>query len=101
MAFRLASVGRFFLLFVITILQAGLLTWAVCAPVVWIVRDGLGPDSEETGWTMAVCKFAGMWGLPALTLAVPLFGLIRFERRLARSTTAVTEVPRVHGQDSA
>ena len=56
-----------------TIVLASLVTWAMCAPLVWTVRDGLGPDSVDTVGTHAVFKFLGMWGIPALARAVPLF----------------------------
>ena len=67
------------------ILFAALTTWAAAAPLVWIVRDGLGPDMVETSGAQAVFKFAVSWGLPALVLAVPLFGLMRIERWLAKA----------------
>jgi hypothetical protein len=67
----------------IVLLQALLVTWVACAPIVWIVRDGLGPDSQETGWVRGIFKFVVMWGVPALVLAVPLIGLLHLERRLA------------------
>jgi hypothetical protein len=84
MAIRLSGVGRVVLQLLIAILQAGLLVWAACSPLAWILRDGLGPDSVESGWALSVIKFLGLWGVPALALAVPLFVLSRVERRLAR-----------------
>jgi hypothetical protein len=83
MSTRSISVVRFFLRFLMVLLQAGLIVWAACAPLVWILRDGLGPDSHETGWARAVFKFAVQWSVPGLALAVPLFGLSLVERRLA------------------
>jgi hypothetical protein len=56
-----------------------LVTWVLCAPLVWILRDGLGPDSVESGWTIAAYRFTVMWGGPALALAVPLIGLSLLE----------------------
>jgi hypothetical protein len=61
-----------------------LLTWIACAPIVWIVRDGLGPDSVESGWTMSAYKFAVLWGTPAVVLAVTLLVLARIGRNLVR-----------------
>ncbi len=84
--------ARFFLQFLIVVLQAGLLVWATCAPLVWILRDGLGPDSPETGWAWAVFKFAVQWTVPALALAVPLFALSRVERRLAVARKGAPDV---------
>ena len=55
----------------------------MCAPLVWILRDGLGPDSQESGWGLGLIKFAVQWCIPALVLAVPLYGLWLLERRLA------------------
>ena len=81
MMIRLA---RFFLQFLIVVLQAGLLVWAACSPLVWILRDGLGPDSHETGWAWSVFKFAVQWTVPALALAVPLYGLRLADRAIAR-----------------
>ena len=79
---RSATVVRFCLRCLMTLLQGGLLAWAGCAPIVWIVRDGLGPDSHETGWGLALIKFAVLWGVPALVLAVPLYVLSLVDRRL-------------------
>ena len=58
------------------------LIWAACAPLVWILRDGLGPDSHDSGWALSVFKFAVAWGVPALALAVPLCGLVLVDRWL-------------------
>jgi hypothetical protein len=82
-----SGVLRLFLQLLTILLQAALLVWAGAAPLVWIVRDGLGPDSVESGWGMSVVKFVVMWGLPALFLVVPLFVLSRVDRRLARFLT--------------
>jgi hypothetical protein len=73
---------RFTLQILMVILQAGLTVWVMCAPIVWIVRDGLGPDSRETGWGLGILKFAVEWSVPALVLALPLYGLARLNRRL-------------------
>jgi hypothetical protein len=77
------SAVRFCLQLLMGLLQAGLIVWAFYAPLVWILRDGLGPDSHETGWGKSLCKFAVGWGLPALVLAVALYSLGRVARRLA------------------
>jgi hypothetical protein len=58
-----------------TLLLGLLFTWGLCAPLVWILRDGLGPDSVESGWVRGFYRFAVTWGGPALALAVPLLGL--------------------------
>jgi hypothetical protein len=56
MMIRWISVARIFLQILIVLLQAVLINWAMCAPRVWILRDGLGPDMVETGWPMSVLK---------------------------------------------
>jgi hypothetical protein len=65
------------------ILTAGLLAWALAAPLVWILRDGLGPKMVETAGAQAVVRFAVGWAVPALVIAVPLALLWFLERRLA------------------
>jgi hypothetical protein len=89
MPIPMSRVRRFLLQLLIALLQGLLLAWAACAPIVWIVRDGLGPDSVESGWAMSLYKFVGTWGIPALVLAVPLFVLTRVERRLAARSSGV------------
>ncbi len=86
MSARSVAVLRFCLGLVKTILQAGLIVWAACAPLVWIVRDGLGPDSRESGGAWAVFKFVVQWGIPALVLAVPILAAAcrLVDRRLSR-----------------
>jgi hypothetical protein len=86
----MTGVVRFCCRFLIVFLQALLFVWVACAPLVWILRDGLGPDSHESGWGLGLLKFAMQWGIPALALAVPLYGLSRAERRLARPATPAT-----------
>ena len=68
------------------ILIGALATWTAAAPVVWIVRDGLGPDMVESGWPRSVFKFLGIWGAPAIVLAVPLIVLWMVDRRAADQT---------------
>jgi hypothetical protein len=85
MTIRWSGVVRVFLQLLIAVFQAVLLVWVACLPLVWILRDGLGPDSVESGWAYSVYKVLVMWGVPALALAAPLFVLSRVERRLARS----------------
>jgi hypothetical protein len=53
---RLKHVDRFILQLLIFLLQSGLFAWAMLLPIIWIVRDGLDPDSRETGWAMGICK---------------------------------------------
>jgi hypothetical protein len=72
MSSRLARMTRFCVQFFIVILQALLTVWVMYAPLVWIVRDGLGPDGHDSGWPLALVKFSAQWGLPALLLAAPL-----------------------------
>jgi hypothetical protein len=72
MSSRLAWMTRFCVQFFIVILQALLTVWVMCAPLVWIVRDGLGSDSHDSGWPLALVKVSAQWGLPALLLAAPL-----------------------------
>jgi hypothetical protein len=79
---RLASVPRFLLSVLIVCLQGALIIWVMAAPIIWLVRDGLGPDSHETSWGPAIVKFSVQWGVPALALALPLFGLSRLARKL-------------------
>ena len=69
------------------VLLAGLLTWVAAAPLVWILRDGLGPDMVESGGVRSVLKFLVQWSVPAAVFAVPLLGLWLLERRFARSAT--------------
>ena len=88
---RLAWVVRFCVQFFIVILQALLVVWVMCAPLVWIVRDGLGPDSHESGWSLALIKFSSQWGIPALVLAAPLYGLSLVHRRLANGPARVNQ----------
>jgi hypothetical protein len=74
---------------VLTVLfQAALLNWACCAPIVWIVRDGLGPDSQESGWGPGLVKFLVICGIPALLLTAPLLGLSFIQRRWAKEQRA-------------
>jgi hypothetical protein len=88
MSSRLRSVGRFFLQLLLVILQAGLIVWAACAPLVWILRDGLGPGTPESGSVWSVFKFLVQWSVPALALAGPLLGLKLVDRRMARAGKA-------------
>jgi hypothetical protein len=74
-------VARFSLKLLIVILQAALIVWALCIPLAWLLRDGLGPDSRESGWTMGLYRFAVEWVIPALALAVSLLGLVWLDRR--------------------
>jgi hypothetical protein len=83
MAIRWGCVMRVCILGVRQILLGLLLAWTAAAPLVWIVRDGLGPDMVESGWTVGTLKFLTAWGLPALALAIPLFGLSLLDRRRA------------------
>jgi hypothetical protein len=65
-----------------TLLIAGLVVWAASAPLVWVMRDGLGPNAVDSVGTQAAMKFAVGWGIAALALAMPLVGLVVFGRLL-------------------
>lgn len=78
---RWAGVLRFGRMMLRQVLLGLLLAWAAAAPLVWILRDGLGPDSVETGWIEGAFKFLVAWGVPALALAVPLGLLTIIDRR--------------------
>ncbi|WP_406696332.1 hypothetical protein V5E97_35600 [Singulisphaera sp. Ch08] len=85
MSSLLNSALRDFLRLLILILQAGLIVWTACVPLVWILRDGLGPDAADSGWPWSVFKFAVRWGVPSLALALPLHGLSFVDRRLGEN----------------
>lgn len=78
----------------IVILSAMLLAWIAAAPIVWIVRDGLGPGMVETEGLQSLGKFAGTWGIPFLVVAVPLAGLWLIDWRSKRSDTPETSAAR-------
>jgi hypothetical protein len=63
------------------LLLATLVNWVAAGPLVWIVRDGLGPDTIESTGMKAAFKFLVEWGVPALIITVPLYGLTWVERR--------------------
>jgi hypothetical protein len=67
------------------VLFAALLTWVAAAPLVWILRDGLGPDMVETDGLTSLLKFLVQWSVPAAVLAVPLVVLWVIERRSIRN----------------
>ncbi|HTU92384.1 MAG TPA: hypothetical protein VMF69_20045 [Gemmataceae bacterium] len=81
MAEHLYGVARVCCLIGKIILLAVLVTWVTAAPLVWILRDGLGPDMVETSGLKAAFKFLVCWGVPALAISVPLVGLSLIERR--------------------
>ena len=66
------SVARFCLQLLMVLLGAALIVWVFCAPLVWLLRDGLGPDSHESGWGLSLWKFTLGWGVPAVLLVVPV-----------------------------
>jgi hypothetical protein len=76
------SATRFILNALIVLLQGALITWVMCAPILWLVRDGLGPGSHESGWVPGIVRFSGEWGLPALALTLLLYGLKRVVRKM-------------------
>lgn len=61
-------------------LIAGLIVWAACAPLVWILRDGLGPGMVESGGWDSVGRFLALWGLPGLVFVGPLAILLLIDR---------------------
>ncbi len=71
-------------------LSAALATWVAAAPLVWILRDGLAVGMVETTGARAAYKFLVGWGVPALILAVPLYGLSVAQRRLTSPDGAST-----------
>lgn len=64
------------------VVQAALMVWCACAPLVWLLRDGLGPDSVESGWGRGALRFMVCWGGPALVMAVSLVALSVGRRRM-------------------
>ena len=78
---RLATVTSVCRQVLITILKARVCLWVFAAPIVWILRDGLGPGMTETSGVWSVVKFLVQWGVPALMLGVPMLILSIFERR--------------------
>ena len=91
---RSHAVLRFVLQLLTGLLQGCLLAWAGCAPIVWIVRDGLGPDGQESVWILGLWKTAVIWGVPALVLAVPLYGLVLLDRRLVAGNRTAPQASR-------
>ena len=63
------------------ILPGALVAWCAAAPLVWILRDGLGPEMVESSGAMSAYKFLVGWGVPAVVLTVPLLALWLVERR--------------------
>lgn len=72
---RSSAVMRICCEILMTILVAGLIVWASAAPLVWILRDGLGPGMVESTGIDSVYRFLVLWGVPALVLGIPLLGL--------------------------
>jgi hypothetical protein len=58
-----------------------LAVWLCGAPLLWIVRDGLGPDSVETRGRTAVAKFA-----PVLLVGLAIAGGLATLHRWASRT---------------
>jgi hypothetical protein len=75
--------ARFLIQAPIVLLQVLLAVWTLCLPLAWLLRDGLGPDSQETGWITEAGRTLARWGIPALAIAVPLVGLTWLRRRIA------------------
>jgi hypothetical protein len=74
-----------------TLLIGGLAAWVLAAPLVWILRDGLGPKAVDSVGAQAVYRFAVGWGVPAFALAMPLAGLLIFEWLVTRREEPVGE----------
>ena len=87
MSRRLVGVVRVCGLILRVVLLACLVTWVAAAPLAWILRDGLGPGMVETTGRQAAFKFLGLWGIPALLLAVSALGLWLLERWLTGTAT--------------
>jgi hypothetical protein len=70
----------------LAIAYAALLFWAMMAPLLWIVRDGLGPDAPETNGWDAIWKFmpVALTG-PGIVIFIALTHLVEFwlRRRIA------------------
>lgn len=67
--------------FFVQILASSLVWWMAAAPIIWTIRDGLGPDMIATKGIAAAVRFLVMWGIPALTLGLPLIALSVPRRR--------------------
>jgi hypothetical protein len=78
---RLYAVARGCCLLGKVVLLAVLVNWIAAAPLVWILRDGLGPGMIESVGIQAVLKFLIGWGIPALLITLSVFGLSWIERR--------------------
>ena len=87
MSRRLIGVVRVCGLILRVVLPACLAVWVAAAPLAWIVRDGRGPGMVETTGRQAAFKFLGLWGIPALVLAVAALGLWLLERWLSGRAT--------------
>jgi hypothetical protein len=66
------------------LLGAALAVWTMTAPILWILRDGLGPEMVESTGEHAASKFLLGWGIPALLMAVSLVGLTYLVRRFPK-----------------
>lgn len=78
---RFSVVARAGCLICRIVLLAALVNWVAAAPLVWILRDGLGPGMIESAGMKAAFKFLVGWGVPALLITAPLVGLSWIERR--------------------
>lgn len=76
-----------------TLLRGALLSWSLLAPLAWILRDGLGPDSgpPSTGLTaiQRTCITLG-WGPTLLALALANLLHAKFATTLLTTTTRTT-----------
>ena len=87
---RLGWVARVCCIVVKVVLSAALAAWVAAAPLVWVVRDGLGPDMVESVGMRAVLKLLVGWGVPAAALAATLAVAHVTERWLTRSAEVGT-----------
>jgi hypothetical protein len=94
MSRRLVGVVRVCGLILRLVLLTGLMVWVAAAPLAWILRDGLGPGMVETTERQAAFKFVGLWGIPALVLAVAALGLWLLERCLTGRATESDQTER-------
>jgi cytochrome c oxidase subunit IV len=61
-----------------TLLLAGLLAWSMLGALVWVLRDGLGPNAIEShGWEALARQFWTFYWGPVLLVLVVLLVLLR------------------------
>jgi hypothetical protein len=73
------------ILFLRAIVIPLLVMWVLVSTLIWILRDGLGPDMVETAGMQAVVKFLGVWGIPAAVMAGLVLVMTHAVRRAGKS----------------